>query len=107
MMNWNLLEAGVITVHCVGTFVLARLLLRRTRLPEERIMVLASTPVPLAIFAVSISALVSSLTTSPEVCGVDACGMAAVGAWVLLMLSVLLFGLGILIAKAGIHLAKR
>ena len=107
MTSWTAFQIGVIGLHFAGCVAVSLILSRRTSLREEQIIILSAAPIPSAIVIFSGFALIQSMTMGADACGVDACAMAAAGAWILFMAALLLFGLGIFVAKASIYSAKR
>jgi hypothetical protein len=87
--------------------VLGVILGRRTEWPERRVVLVSSLAIPGVVIAFAVAILISSFTTSTEDCGVDACGMAAAGAAMLIMLALAAFAVSLVSAQAGYWLSKR
>ena len=98
---------GGIAIVAAVSLLLAFILGRRTSWSERRIVRVAALPIPTIVVALAIYILIDAYTATREECGVDACGMAAAGAMMLLAVAIVAFLISLGLAKIGFGLSRR
>ena len=94
-------------VICAIALLLAWVLGRRTSWSQRRVLWTAAVPVPGLAALLAIIVFIESVTSSAERCGIDACGMAALAAFMLLALGGIGFILAAITARIGYWISKR
>jgi len=98
---------GSILVVAASGLLVALILGRRTSWSMRRILWSAASPIPILTTLLAAAVFVDAITASREECGVDACGMAMLGSYVLLFLAGFAFILSAIAARVGYWLSKR
>ena len=97
---------GVVVVAAIA-LVTALILGRRTSWSEGRVRLVAAIPIPGTAIILAAVIIVGAWTAPAEECGVDACGMAAVGALVLAVAAGVAFVISIVAAHFGYWISKK
>ncbi len=97
---------GILVLTTIGFFV-SLILGRRTKWSKRRIRWIAALPLPGLAAALAVVVLVQSIISPAERCGVDACAMAAMAAFMVLWLAGIGFILSALAAEIGYRISQR
>ena len=97
---------GILVLTAIGFFV-ALILGRRTQWSKRRIKWIAASPLPGLAAALAVVVFVQSIISPAERCGVDACAMAAMAAFLLLSLAGIAFILSAVAAEIGYWISRR